>query len=279
MTSDDRISAWLDGEMPPDEAARFEAGLAADPDLATEVEAVAGIRRLLHTNARVPLGDQVLERIVAVVGADTEGLGSAAGVGAASLSARRRKPTLAAVAAASVIIASVVGGLGGSTTLPALGDLVARHAAAAASADDMPPSDNEVMADAMADGPMLPTGHSMAHAWRSDEFVHLMYAAPDGTMMSVFRQEGDTDVARVGDEMGGKGDVGQMAGTPMWSGSVSDTHVAVFDGDGFLWTIVGDADHDTMEAMMAVLPSREPSLGERIRDAADAIVEPFRLGW
>ncbi|MFM5894761.1 MAG: anti-sigma factor family protein [Novosphingobium sp.] len=39
-TDDDYLSAFLDGALPPDEAARFEARLAADPALAARVEAL-----------------------------------------------------------------------------------------------------------------------------------------------------------------------------------------------------------------------------------------------
>ncbi len=278
MTDDDRISAWLDGELDSDEAARFESELAADEALRAELDSVAGVRALLRAAGRVSLEEGALERIVRAVAAEPEPEAGPGGGAVVALESRRRVPTLAAVAASFIIVLSVVGGVGGDTTLPAVGDLVARHAAAAA-ADDMPPSDEEAMADAKSDGPAMPSGYVIAHAWRSDDITHMMYAGPDGSMLSVFQQVGETDVAMVGDEMGGKGDVSDMGGTPMWSGSVADTHVAVLDGDGYLWTFVGDADHDTMEIMMAELPGREPGLIERMRDAADAIVEPFRLGW
>lgn len=285
MIDDDRISAFLDGELPESAAAEFEAEITANPSLAAEVESFAAVRNLLRTEAGVQPRAGAMERIVATVSAealadhragDAEvGPGTVAPV--VQLSGRRRVPGLAAAAASFVIIGSVVGGLGGSTTLPAVGDLVARHAAAAA-AESMPASDDDVMSEAMAEGPSVPSGYEIAHASRDGSVIHLVYAGPDGSMVSIFQQEGDTDVSMIGDEMG-KGELGEMGGQPMWSGSVGDTHVAVLDGDGYLFTVVGDADHDTMVVMMGGLPSRDPGFTARLSDAADAIVEPFRLGW
>ncbi len=59
---------------------------------------------------------------------------------------------------------------------------------------------------------------------------------------------------------------------------VGDRHVAVVDGRGYVWTVVGADDHDTMMvAMTDDLPGREPSLLERLGDAADAVVRPWRV--
>ena len=270
MIDDDRISAFLDGELPESGAVEFEAEITANPSLAAEVESFASVRNLLRTEAGVQPRAGAMERIVATVSGE-------ALADLDQLSRRRRVPVLAAAAASFVIIASVVGGLGGSTTLPAVGDLVTRHSAAAA-AESMPPSDDDVMNEAMTEGPSVPNGYEIAHASRDGSVTHLVYAGPDGSMVSIFQQEGDTDVSMIGDEMG-KGELSEMGGQPMWSGSVGDAHVAVLDGDGYLFTVVGDADHDTMVVMMTDLPSRGPGFTARLSDAADAIVEPFRLGW
>ena len=56
------------------------------------------------------------------------------------------------------------------------------------------------------------------------------------------------------------------------------SYVAVVDGDGYLWVIVSRTAHDEMmDGMMYDLPSREPGFGERLRGAADTVVEPFRI--
>ncbi len=272
MNSDDRISAFLDGELSATEADAFGAEAEANPGLAAELESFAAIRGLLRSGGQVAPRAGAIERIVAEVSGTNSELAPVV-----DISTRRRVPTFAAVAASFAIIASIVGGLGGSTTLPALGDLVARHSAAAA-AESMPPSDDDVMHEAIAQGPGVPGGFEIAHASREGSVTHLVFAGPEGSMVSVFRQEGDTDVGMVGDEMG-KGEVSDMGGHPMWTGSIGDNHVAVLEGDGYLWTVVGDADHDTMAVMMTDLPTRSSGLSERLRDAAEVVVDPFRLGW
>ncbi len=272
MNTDDRISAFLDGELSESEAGAFRVEAEADPVLAGEIESFAAIRELLRAGSQVAPRAGAIERIVAGVSATDAKLAPVV-----ELSTRRRVPAFAAVAASFAIIAGVVGGLGGSTTLPALGDLVALHSAAAA-AESMPPSDEEVMHEAVTQGPEMPVGFEIAHASREGSVTHIVFAGPEGSMVSVFQQVGDTDVEMVGDEMG-KGEVSDMGGQPMWSGSIGDTHVAVLDGDGYLWTVVGEADHDTMAVMMTDLPTRNSGLSERLRDAADAVVDPFRLGW
>jgi len=285
VIDDDRISAFLDGELPPSAVAEFEAEMTSSPSLTAEVESFAAVRNLLRNGAGAQPRAGAMERIVAIVSADTlvddraddVRAGPAAVAPVVELSRRRRVPVLATAAASFVIIASVVGGLGGSTTLPAVGDLVARHAAAAA-AESMPSGDDDVMSEVKAEGPSVPSGYEIAHASRDGSVTHLVYSGPGGSMVSIFQQEGDTDVSMIDDEMG-KGELSEMGGQPMWSGSIGDTHVAVLDGNGYLFTVVGDADHDTMEVMMADLPSRDPGFSARLSDAADVIVEPFRLGW
>ncbi|MCH1434111.1 MAG: hypothetical protein L7U56_00455, partial [Acidimicrobiales bacterium] len=128
MTLDDRYSAWLDGELDDAEIAVLESELAADEALAAEFEALRSVRQYVRAEAMVALSPAALDRIVtaveAVPGSGDEVVSPAPVV---HLSARRRVPTLAAIAASFAIIVSVVGGLGGSATLPAVGDLIARH--------------------------------------------------------------------------------------------------------------------------------------------------------
>ncbi len=275
MTSNDRISAWLDNELSHNEARLLASEMAADPELAAEADLLAEVRDLVRSQAQITAPDEVFERVCAAVGADQTAVAERPPLG--GMRGRRRVPTFAAVAATLVIVAGVVGGVGGSTTLPAVGDLVARHSAAAAG-DPMPPSDEGALHDAMTGGlAAMPGGYEITQAWQDDTLTHLVFAGPDDSMVSVFRQAGNTDVDMVGDEMA-EGEVGDVGGVSMWSGSVGDAHVAVLDGDGYLWTAVGDTDHDTMMVMMSDLPARRRGVLERLRDAADAVVDPFRLG-
>ena len=287
MRLDDRYSAWLDGELADDEIAELEAELEADPELREEVEALRSVRDLIRAESMVAMQAGALDRIIAEIAAedavddDIVVTGGPAPAPVVSLGERRRRvPTFAAVAASFAIIVSVVGGLGGDTTLPAVGELVARHDAAAA---EMPldGGDMDKMADDMADDmPAMAGSMEMMHAEIDDDLVHAVYESSTGSLISVFRQNGDLDVDELVDEMDG-GDTGEMDGLPAWGKDIGDLHVTVLDGDGYVWTIVHDVDapmDDMMNDVMSDLPSRSSGARERLHDVAEAIVEPFGFG-
>lgn len=271
------LSAHLDGELAGGEVAELEAALAADPALAATLADLAAVRGLLRAEA-VAVSDDTLARIVALVAADGDESRPAVTAPVVMLE-QRRAPTFAAVAAVLAIIAGVVGGLGGSTRIPALGDLVARHEAAAAvidgeaMPDEVAPMDKMPMADAAAMALPMPEDYAMADAFVRGSAVHLVYRTGQGDPVSVIREEGDADLDALGDgSMISDGDV------EMWSATMGDTYVAVVDGSGYFWTVISAEPHDDMmDVMMHDLPSRTPSVGERLRDAADAVVAPFRL--
>ncbi|MEM9201394.1 MAG: RseA family anti-sigma factor [Actinomycetota bacterium] len=284
MTLDDRFSAWLDGELDDNEIADLETALAADTELAAEFEALRSVRDLIRSEAVMAMPAAAYDRVVeAVSSVDVEDIGPdhAAGVTTAAPDAavidlatrRRRVPTFAAVAASFAIIVSVVGGLGGSTTLPAVGDLIARHDAAAA---EMPASEGGPMDDM----PEMPAPMEMAMSDTDDDVVHAVYVTPGGAVVSVFRQDGELDVNELVDEMNG-GETGDMAGHPMWAKDIGDLHVTVVDGDGYVWTFINDVDEpvDMMDDMVNDLPARSAGIRERLHDVAEAIVEPFGFGF
>ncbi|MEM9466747.1 MAG: RseA family anti-sigma factor [Actinomycetota bacterium] len=283
MTLDDRYSAWLDGELDDAEIVVLEAELAADEALAAEFDALRSVRDLIRAEAMLAMPASSLDRIVAAVKADGVETAtpaappvSAAPAPVVDLASRRRRvPTFAAVAASFAIIVSIVGGLGGSSTLPAVGDLIARHDAAAA---EMPEHDSGPMDDM----PAMPGAMEMAHSETIDEdLVHAVYITGTGSVVSVFRQEGELDIDGLVDEMDG-GDTGEMAGHPMWVKDVDDLHVVVVDGDGYVWTFINHVDEpmdSMMDDMMDELPTRSSGVRERLHDVAEAIVEPFGLGF
>ena len=274
MSLDERHSAWLDGELDDAAAAAVEAELAADPELAAQVEGLRSVRSLLRDHGVIDLRADAGERLVARVEALDADATQVAAAPVVGLAARRRVPTLAAIAASFAIIVSVIGGVGGSSTLPAVGDLIARHDAAAA---EMP---KEPMDDAPADMPKMDGAMEMMKAEEADGVAHAVYIAADGSVVSVFRVDGELDGDGLLDDMGGS--MGEMDGAPMWEADIGPRHVAVLDGDGYVWTIVSDVDVDPMvdlmDDMMDDLPERSPSLAERLHDVAEAIVEPFELG-
>ena len=275
MSLDERHSAWLDGELDAVEAAAVEAELAADPDLAAEVEALRSVRSLLRESATIDLRSDAGEHFIARVEALDAAEPAEPPVPVVDLATRRRGiPTFAAVAASFAIIVSVIGGVGGDTTLPAIGDLVARHDAAAA---EMP---HEPMDESMSDMPKMAGEMDMMAAEVADGMAHAVYVAKDGSIVSVFRLDGELDGEGLVDDMGGS--IGEMDGHDMWAKDIGTRHVAVLDGDGYVWTIVSDVDvdpmADLMHDMMDELPERSPSLAERLHDLAEAVVEPFELG-
>ena len=274
MSLDERHSAWLDGELDAVEAAAVEAELAADPGLAAEVEALRSVRSLLRDNAMIDLRPDVGEHFIARVEALDAAEQAAVAPVVELASRRKRVPTFAAVAASFAIIVSVIGGVGGDTTLPAIGDLVARHDAAAAEMPDEP------IDESMSDMPKMAGEMDMMTAESSGGVIHAVYLTADGSIVSVFRLDGELDSDALVDDMGGS--VGEMDGHDMWAKDIGPRHVAVLDGDGYVWTIVSDVDVDPMAVlmhdMMDELPERSPSLAERLHDVAEAVVEPFGLG-
>ena len=208
---------------------------------------------------------------------------------------RRQVPRLAAAAAALVIIASVVGGVGGDTTIPAVGELINRHSAAASVPSSSSPDDRAATAmpldAAGAMAPEMPASMTMTEALHHhDEVIQLVYRDDSGGVMSIFRQEGDTDVhdvagymaAEMAAEMHGAGSMDMMGETPVWFADVAGNHIVVLDGDGFVWTVIADHHDDAMMVTMSdTMPVRDASLLERtqdrVRDMADALVDPWRF--
>jgi hypothetical protein len=275
------LSAHLDGELSSSEAAELEAVLASDPALAAIHDDLARVRAMVRGSVVEP-PQGTLERIVAgVERADEHANPDRPVAPVYSLASRRRVPTFAAVAAALVIIASVVGGLGGSDSLPALGDLIAQHEAAASVIDGEPMPDHmdhmgmdEIPMDEAMDVALpMPADFSVRHAFASGSITQLVYMSADGEPVSVFRHEGETDLGDLGN-----GSVSSGPEAEMWSARRLDAYVAVVDGTGYVWVIVSAEPHDDMmDDMMDDLPTRSPSIGERLRDTADAAVEPFRF--
>lgn len=276
------LSAHLDGELSADERLELDAALSQDPALASTYAELARVRAMLRGEP-VDMPGGALGRMIAHVetadGSGTHRVDSTTPAEVVSLARHRRVPTFAAAAAAMVIIASVVGGLGGSRSFPALGDLVARHEAAAAVVegapmpDDMDHMDPMPMDDANAVALAMPSDYSMQHAFADEETVHLVYRSGAGDAVSVFRHEGDVDVGAFGAGSRISGDEADM-----WTGPMDGAFVAVVDGRGYVWVVVSAEPHDDMVGdMMHDLPTRTPSLDERLRDVADAAVEPFRI--
>ncbi|MFQ5556397.1 MAG: hypothetical protein ACE5GB_02660 [Acidimicrobiales bacterium] len=248
-----------------------------EPRSGDDTDEVLEIAELLAALPPVEPRPGALERIVAAVavapGAEVAASETPGVV--VELSRRRRwQPRIAAVAASVIIIAAVVGGLGGNTRIPAIGELVARHEAAAA--DQMPAAAEPTQVDPTGAPALdMPDTMTMTAAFHEGATVHLVYRHADGGAVSVFRQPGEPDL----EDLPADGEMSMMGDMAMWTSLVAGRHVTVLDGTGYVWTVVSAPHDDTMMAAMPDdLPTRSPSLIDRVRDAVDALVEPWRFG-
>ena len=272
MSLDERFSAWLDDELPAEEVAELQAMVDADPQLAAEFAALRSVRDLIRSEAMLAMPAASAERVVSRVAADNVvGIGT----GSAKKARRgRRVSTFAAVASSFAIVVGVVGGVGSGTTLPAVGELVALHSAAAATGEPevMAEMDDMELVDDMGMDVMGGSMDMMA-AQVADDYVHCIYGSGDEAKVSVFRQTGDVDLDALVDEMDG-GDLAEMSGQAAWVKDIDDWHVVVIDGDGYMWTFVSPVDMDMdsmMDDMMTDLPARDRGLVEQLSSAVGGL--------
>ena len=245
-------------------------------EFADRDETFDDIRVLLNRAPLVEPRSGALDRIIAAVAVDPEPVAPIVELSARRTALMQRwSPRIAAAAVVVAIIGAVVGGVGADTRIPAVGDLVASHEAAAA--EVMPRAAQELpMVDAHELEPAVPEAMWMTAAFvEAGDTIHLVYADGGGGVVSIFRQVGNADLADLGDG----GDVEMMGETPVWIAVVAEMHVAVVDGEGYVWTVVAD-NHDAamMTLVTSNLPERSPSLFDRFLDVAEAVADPWRLG-
>ena len=274
---DDRLSAYLDDELASAERDEVEIALASDSALRSLLAELAEMKAVLGDSMIEPSSASIDRMIGAIERVDEQRPPTLSSV--VDLASHRRVPTFAAVAGSIVIIASVVGGVGETASIPAIGDLIVRHEAAASDLESGVElaMDDDAMHEMMDDGPSIPIRLDLTYVDQDGPLLHAVFESPEGLMLSLFRQDGDADLNEIGNELG-IGEIVDMGGHEMWASDMGETHIAVIDGDGFTWTIVGDAEADHMMTIMSDLPARSPSIGERVGDVADTIVNPFRLG-
>jgi len=114
MTREEILIAYVDGELPADEAARFEAEIAADPALAVEVARHEALAAKVG-GAYAPVLDEAIPPQLLTV--------------AAAANDRAARPRSGLMPWASVAAALVVGVLAGRAVWPSEGPLAARHGA------------------------------------------------------------------------------------------------------------------------------------------------------
>ena len=268
------LSAHLDGELTPAEAAEVEAALAADPELRAEYEGLAGVREILRGEASVEPAAGALERIMRRVwrqlrwwlrwcrssaGAAPPGL--AAAVGAVDGDHRERRRW----------------GRRGPRRCPRS---VTSWPATRLRRRKSP----EFMAAGRRDGDGVDrrasvrpcrSDYAMEHAFVDDATIHLLYrtaAEAAWSRCSVRRANRTWTVFPTGRcRAWGHTTCGRRPMEPAMSPSV--------DGNGFVWTVVAEEPHDTMMvAMMDDLPvsgSNRWGIGSATRSTPS--IEPFRF--
>ncbi len=253
MTSE-RVSAYLDGELYGDELAEFTDEMSRDAELAVEVAEIGAVRERLRNLGEVDPPFGYFERLVST----------------RSRRARRGRvlAVVGAVAAAAIVFAGLTPLADPLRVVPALDDFVAEHAAA-------DPGDMPAMSDAELEAmpPMDTDGAmEMMHAVHFDDGVDwVQYQGADGSMVSVFRQEGSLDDEDLPEDLAPMDD-------DMWMGAGDGHEVAVVDAGDTVVTIVADEHDDLMHAMHLDMSGGDRSLATRARSAAQAVIELFSFG-
>lgn len=240
--TDDRLSAWLDGELAPAERAQLDDELARSAQLRAEIAAISAVRGLVRSLPAVdpPFGFfERLGRTVAQASTPTPSI--------RSQSARRRLVgSVVAVAAAWLLILGFGAGVGALRVVPPLDALADRHATAYAAGDgytEMAMADAKVLGPAMGDMPLVA-------AWHDATVVQLVYADARGTI-SVFRQRGSLD----GEHLPAGGAAMAVGGMAAWSTEMHDLKVVVVDGGDAVYTVVGGmANTDHVVSMAGAVP-------------------------
>lgn len=245
--SDERLSAWLDGELGEGERAALSDELEISPELRRELDGLEQTRSLLRSMGPVEPTPGVIEP-----GVNQPGVTALAE--ARSGRTRRRRwavpaAAVAAVAAAWLLILGVLSGTSVARIVPAVDDYVDRHAAALIepSSDGFAPLDHDDMPDDMP--PMLDesTGLSMMGAYANGDVVQAVYG--DGVHhLSVYLQPGRVDWGEL-DPTGD--DTTEMDDGPVWHGSADGMEVLVAERDDRVVTVVADPGMDEM--MMKVV--------------------------
>jgi hypothetical protein len=231
---DERVSAYLDGEMDDTDRVQFEADLVADPQLAAELQEIDGTRSALQQLPDVEPRRDLLE------------------LGPTGSNARtwavRGVVAIAAVAAVWALGALVVFSGGDSAIVPALDDLVGQHELAAAqdSSDEFEPMERDEVDMAM-NAPDDVGGMAMGGVFQSDDVVQVVYT--DGIHnVSVFHQSGEV----AWEEMP-PGEMMTMDGDQAWHSTMHGSDVVVVNSAEGIVTIVADGEMatDIAEAITA----------------------------
>lgn len=255
--SDDRLSAFLDGELDDAERRALEARLSHDGALAAELDAVRHSRQLVRGLGPV---EPPADFVFAPSGGAADGLAEVV-----PLDRHRRRRGLLAVAAVTIffLVLGFASGTRVADVVPPVDDLVDQHAAAA-----------EAMPDAVVDGsfelmpevedvddmgPAMPE-MPMVAVYQADGIMQFLYDTDHGPV-SVFRQEGTLDA----------GSLPSTEPMPTEAGMArylvdAEREIIIIERDGVVFTVVGDlTNHDMVMTAADAVPATDRSVIEQIR--------------
>ncbi len=251
---DERLSAYLDDELPRRERDELATALESSPELRAELQVVDDARRLVRS---LPMLDPPEGALAAPTAARIR----------ARPPAPRAAAAVAAIAAAWVLLLGYGAGTTAFEVIPPIGSLAERHAAAAE--DGCPSSSADVELDGMGAALPMVMPEDMSPCMVDDgEILQVVYTdrAPTPHRMSVFVQPGtlDMDSRRDGLEPAVMNDEEALY---VVRGGRS---VVVFQRGDAVVTMVVDEGVEMMDEMMDAIPDQhaDPSLLDRARGGA-----------
>jgi hypothetical protein len=282
----DALSALLDGQLAPADAAIVHAHVAACADCAAELDAVRHARAALRRLPAVDPPPEFLEALLVSVPASELPRHPAR---PARRDGRAWLPQAAAAVAAGLLL--VVGSRGAepaSAVTPEVTGQVEQHAATLSAVSsglggpDPIVAPNEVTPTTTPRwsldelprpyrAPVELAGYRLAHAFRAPDGLHLLYEK-GGYALSVFQQRGTLDPSRLPDH----GEAMEVRGRPAWrwEGGTAAGRVVVVQLGSLVVTFVGDESEDVVRAAAEALPGPSgPSLATRLRQACGDALE------
>ena len=258
---DERLSAYLDGELDSAETAEIEALLASSEQARNELQVVTEARDMVRgLPLLTPPPD--IERMF------RSGSPLAPVRSVRPVHTRARAMDISAVATAA-FLGVVLGTNGFSASVsPSIDSVVAAHTSALPNPAGLILSNGDAGDMPM---PAEPAGMTLVHVDHQGNVRHAKYT--DGVQeVSVFAEPGrvDWDAMPPGDRF-------ELNGRPAWHGSSDGYDVVVLQRGRNVFTIVAEASEEMMDMGESMTTDEATSVSDRLSDAADSLVQVFGL--
>jgi anti-sigma factor RsiW len=240
------ISALLDGELSPAEAAEADAHLLACPSCRAELRATRQARDLLRQLPTMEWTPAFFVR-------------------------RSHRPAFALAAVAAVALVGVVAWPASRSTAPPLARVVQAGTLSALTAGSVATVPPAAVGAPFRAPDALPGGYRRVGMYRQDGDLHALYRS-GGSSLVVFEQPAHLDRKAMppGGELVSLGS--WMGVAYAWPGG----HAVTWQRDGTVYTVVGDGPTDDVITAAGSLPAPRPlSLRQRVRRACRGMVEAF----